>query len=127
MENKLKKLFDYQRFEKKEKLEKLIDEAESRYSAELSDDDLSLVNAAGETGNGGTDVDAYTYGHSVSVTGPLCSDSYGGGAANVRAIGWGGLTLGIVFTDGRAAPCEIKHNGSTIGWAPWSSISLSEK
>ena len=48
MENKLKKLFDYQQFEKNEKLEKLIRETESRYAAELSDDDLSLVNAAGE-------------------------------------------------------------------------------
>ena len=48
MEKKLKKLFDYQRFEKNEKLEKLIRETENRYSAELSDDDLSLVNAAGE-------------------------------------------------------------------------------
>ena len=51
MENKLKKLFDYQRFEKNEKLEKLINEAEWRYAAELSDDDLSKVNAAGEASN----------------------------------------------------------------------------
>lgn len=47
MEKKLKKLFDYQRFEKNEKLEKLIRETESRYAKELSDDDLTLVNAAG--------------------------------------------------------------------------------
>ena len=47
-EKKLKKLFDYQRFEKNEKLEKLIRETESRYAKELSDADLSLVNAAGD-------------------------------------------------------------------------------
>ena len=47
MEKKLKKLFDYQRFEKNEKLEKLIRETESRYAKELSNDDLTLVNAAG--------------------------------------------------------------------------------
>ena len=48
MEKKLKALFDYQRFEKNERLEKLIRETENRYAGELSDDDLSLVNAAGE-------------------------------------------------------------------------------
>ena len=48
MEKELKKLFDYQRFEKNEKLEKLIRETEGRYAAELSDDDLSFVSAAGE-------------------------------------------------------------------------------
>ena len=48
MEKKLKRLLDYQRFEKNEKLEKLIRETESRYAKELSDDDLSLVSAAGE-------------------------------------------------------------------------------
>lgn len=48
MENKLKKLFDFQRFEQNEKLGKLIQETESLYANELSDDDLFLVNAAGE-------------------------------------------------------------------------------
>lgn len=48
MEKKIKKLFDYQRFEKNEKLEKLIRDTESRYAKELSDDDLSHVSAAGE-------------------------------------------------------------------------------
>ena len=48
MEKKLKALFDYQRFEHNEKLEKLIQETESRYAQELSDNDLMLVNAAGE-------------------------------------------------------------------------------
>ena len=54
MEDKLKKLFGFQRFEQNETLEKLIQETESRYAAELSDDDLALVNAAGEPENGGT-------------------------------------------------------------------------
>ena len=48
MEKILKKLFDYQRFEQNERLEKLIRETGNRYAAELSDDDLLLVNAAGE-------------------------------------------------------------------------------
>ena len=47
MEKKLNKLFDYQRFEKNEKLEKLIRETESRYANALSEDELSLVSAAG--------------------------------------------------------------------------------
>ena len=57
MENKLKILFDYQRFEKNEKLEKLINETESRYAAGLSDDDLSFVNAAGEINRGNIKAD----------------------------------------------------------------------
>ena len=48
VEKKLKKLFDYQRFEQNEKLEKLIQETESRYTKELSEEDLSLVTAAGD-------------------------------------------------------------------------------
>ena len=48
MEKKLKKLFDYQRFEQNTKLEKLIQETENRYAKELSEEDLSLVSAAGE-------------------------------------------------------------------------------
>ena len=55
MEKKLKALFDYQRFEKNERLAKFIGETESRYAKELSDDELSLVNAAGEPAvSGGT-------------------------------------------------------------------------
>lgn len=49
MEETLKKLFDYQTFEKNPRLKKLISETENRAAAELSDDSLSLVNAAGET------------------------------------------------------------------------------
>ena len=48
MEQKLKKLFDYQRFAQNEKLAKLIQDTENRYAAELSDDDLSFVSAAGD-------------------------------------------------------------------------------
>ena len=48
MEKKLKSLFEYQRFEKNEKLEKLISQTESRFERELSEDDLFLVNAAGD-------------------------------------------------------------------------------
>ena len=48
MEKKLKKLFDYQRFEQNAKLEKLILETENRYAKELSEEDLSLVSAAGD-------------------------------------------------------------------------------
>ena len=75
MEQKLKKLFDYQRFEKNEKLEKLIRETESRYAKELSDDDLALVNAAGDgqenigglvgTAKGGTVNNCYNTGDSI--------------------------------------------------------------
>ena len=48
MEKKLKKLFEYQRFERNEHLERLISKTESRAANELSDEDLSFVNAAGE-------------------------------------------------------------------------------
>lgn len=48
MERKLSSLFDYQRFVGNKRLAALIADTESRYSAELSDDDLELVNAAGE-------------------------------------------------------------------------------
>lgn len=48
VENKLKKLFEFQRFEKNAKLEALIAETRERYDAALSDDDLEMVAAAGE-------------------------------------------------------------------------------
>ena len=50
MEKTLKILFDYQLFEQNEKLERLIRETESRCAGELSDEDLTLVSAAGEPG-----------------------------------------------------------------------------
>lgn len=55
MEKRLSRLFDYQRFEKSEKLGKLIQETECRCVNALSEDELSLVSAAGEfTMNPGT-------------------------------------------------------------------------
>ena len=48
MENKLKMLFDYQRFEKNASLEALIREAQTDYARELSDEELFMVAAAGE-------------------------------------------------------------------------------
>lgn len=47
-ERKLKKLFDYQRFEQNDKLENLIRKSEMRYAKALSDDALAMVSAAGE-------------------------------------------------------------------------------
>lgn len=47
MENKMKKLFEYQRFENNARLAKLINETESRYATALDDDDLDIVAAAG--------------------------------------------------------------------------------
>ena len=41
-------LFDYQHFERNASLETLIRETEAHYARPLSDDDLTLVNAAGE-------------------------------------------------------------------------------
>lgn len=48
MENILKKLFDYQKFEKNENLEKIIKDSKDKYSTKLSDDTLYYVNAAGD-------------------------------------------------------------------------------
>ena len=53
MENKLKKLFEYQRFEQNTSLENLISESEDRFAQSLSDEDLTYVNAAGEILIGG--------------------------------------------------------------------------
>ncbi len=48
MESKLKKLFDYQRFENNKELGSIIDEVHGRYAArELSLDEMSFVSAAG--------------------------------------------------------------------------------
>ena len=46
MENKLKQLFDYQKFAKNEKIEKWVKELETKYEPELLTDD-SLVFAVG--------------------------------------------------------------------------------
>ncbi len=48
MEEKLKRLFDFQKFEKNEKLSALIDETQKRYAEELSEEELSQVSAAGD-------------------------------------------------------------------------------
>ena len=48
MEQKLTKLFDFQRFEKNAHLEAVIRSAEADYASELSDDELSWVAAAGD-------------------------------------------------------------------------------
>lgn len=48
MENRLNKLFEFQKFENNPRLAKLIRETESRYGSALSDDDLDMVSAAGE-------------------------------------------------------------------------------
>ena len=51
MENKLKKLFDYQRFAKNGRVDKMANEADARADAAISDDDLAGVNAAGQIEN----------------------------------------------------------------------------
>ena len=47
-ENNLNELFALQRFSENPRLKRLIEETESRYGCELSDDMLDLVNAAGD-------------------------------------------------------------------------------
>ena len=50
MENKLKKLFDFQRFEGNASLQSVIDEVHSRYAVrELDTEDMEWVNAAGSS------------------------------------------------------------------------------
>ena len=48
MESTLKSLFEYQKFENRPSLQRIIDSVHARYAAcELSDDEAELVNAAG--------------------------------------------------------------------------------
>ena len=49
MEHKLKRLFDYQKFQRNSRLEAMLAEAEGR-CAEVDDEALELVSAAGEQG-----------------------------------------------------------------------------
>ena len=53
MENTVRRMFDYQRFENNPRLKAMLSDALSRYSfpdeGELSDDDAGLLNAAGTT------------------------------------------------------------------------------
>lgn len=51
IEQKLKDLFDMQSFIGNARIEKLVQEANSRYGKELTDDMLEYVSAAGETDN----------------------------------------------------------------------------
>ena len=49
MENTLKRLFDYQRFEDNEDLRSVIDSVHARYAArELSMDEMAGISAAGD-------------------------------------------------------------------------------
>lgn len=48
MKNIVKNLFDFQKFKANEHLAGLIAETESRYAKELSEDDLEIINAAGD-------------------------------------------------------------------------------
>ena len=49
MESLLARLFDFQRFEKNEALQSVIDETEERFRfGELSEDDLEQLSAAGD-------------------------------------------------------------------------------
>lgn len=49
VQGRLFALFDYQRIEENPRLAKMIEDTEARYGAELSDDSLEFVSAAGET------------------------------------------------------------------------------
>lgn len=48
MENILKKIFDYQKFENNENLDRIIKDSKNSHSVKLSDDTLYLLNAAGD-------------------------------------------------------------------------------
>ena len=48
MEEKLTRLFDFQRFSGHDRLNDIIAGVEARYDGALTDDDLELVSAAGE-------------------------------------------------------------------------------
>lgn len=48
VEKKLKKLFEYQKFEQNERITKFIAETKVHQTAEISDDDLEIVTAAGD-------------------------------------------------------------------------------
>lgn len=48
MINKMKRVFDYQRFSPNSRLSEMIDKVEQRYT-ELNDEDLFFVAAAGES------------------------------------------------------------------------------
>lgn len=81
IEKKLEELFDYQRFERNGKfgkLDQLIRETENRYAGELSDDELGMVNAAGETGSYMDPVEG-TFPENIPV------DRFAGGLDRIRS------------------------------------------
>lgn len=47
MENKIKALFEFQRFSGNKRLDAMINDTESRYRNEIADDELESVSAAG--------------------------------------------------------------------------------
>lgn len=49
MDNRLKALFDFQRFHGNPRLERMIAKAEKLFGSELGDNELALIAAAGET------------------------------------------------------------------------------
>ena len=54
MENKLRKLFDFQRFEGNASLQSVIDDVHARYAMkELNMDDMEWVSAAGDSNDPG--------------------------------------------------------------------------
>lgn len=67
MENMLKKLFDYQKFEKNKNLGKMIKNVEDKYSAELSDESLSFVNAAGDIDSSKFHVDINLFKNDIKI------------------------------------------------------------
>ncbi len=48
MEQRLKTLFDYQKFKGDAGLAQMITETEARYAKELGDDEIAIVSAAGD-------------------------------------------------------------------------------
>ena len=50
MEEKLKRLFDLQKFQSNSRLTAMLADTENRYGAILSEDDLAQVSAAGNVG-----------------------------------------------------------------------------
>lgn len=61
MEGKLRGLFEYNRFNGNARLNKLIEETDARYGAELSDNDLRFVNAAGDTAEISNELDSHLH------------------------------------------------------------------
>ena len=58
---------------------------------------------------------------SVELIGPYHSNCDGGGGSHTKAIGWDNLKVGQTI-HGKPAPYRIDRNGTTIGWAPASSV-----